>query len=295
MHRASPARCSTAARSARVILIITEDAWTFDVLPRLEVAGADISMIQVICTDKDGSGSPLFPRDLHLIGNAKPAPALVVVDAWLDTVPTTYRVRDPQDARAALHPWKEVASATGAAVLLLCHTNRLATGDTRNKYGTTYALRQKVRTALYAIQDDGGNLVLGPDKANGVVTETASVLTIKSIQKFDPTDDHDGTVPLLTYVRESDRTIKEHVLGAHEAEHGDDPQDRVDAETWLRDYLQIEGPQAQSADAKREAKKAGIAERTLQRARGKLQVVIGYEGRPAKSVWSLPEQVSTDA
>ena len=64
-------------------------------------------------------------------------------------------------------------------------------------------------------------------------------------------------MPKLDYVRESDRTIKEHVLGAHEAEHGEDPQERADAETWLRQYLEIEGPRAESAEAKQEAKRAG--------------------------------------
>jgi hypothetical protein len=34
------------------------------VRPRLDVAGADLDMIRVICIDKDGSGAPIFPRDL---------------------------------------------------------------------------------------------------------------------------------------------------------------------------------------------------------------------------------------
>ena len=67
--------------------------------PRLEVAGADLAMMWVICIEDDGSGAPTFPRDLHLIADAKPAPALVIVDAWLDTVPAVLSVRDPQQAR----------------------------------------------------------------------------------------------------------------------------------------------------------------------------------------------------
>ncbi len=270
---------------ARVILVITEDAWTFDVLPRLEVAGADISMIQVICTDRDGSGSPMFPRDLYLIADADPVPAMVVVDAWLDTVPATYRVRDPQDARRALHPWKEVASTTGAAVLLLCHTNRLATGDTRNKYGTTYALRQKVRMALYAIQDDGGNLVLGPDKANGVVTEAASVFTIKGIQKFDPTEDHDGTVPLLAHLYESDRTIKQHVLGAFDSERGDD--DDVDA--WLTAFLKEgdEGKQ-KATEVFKATDAAGFSKDKAKRAKQRLGVMSVRPGGDGPWFWQMP-------
>ena len=47
---------------------------------------------------------------------------------------------------------------------------------------------------------------------------------------------------------------------------------KADAERWLREYLQKEGPRAKFADAKREATKAGITEKVLRRARGKLGV-----------------------
>ncbi|WP_459979897.1 AAA family ATPase, partial [Mycobacterium avium] len=146
-----------------VILVVTEDDWQTTVLPRLEVAGVDLAMVSVICAERDGSGAPVFPRDLPLIRNADPAPALVAVDAWLDTVPSQLSVRDPQQARQALHPWKEVATTTGAAVLLLCHTNRVATANARDKYGATGELRKKARMTLFAQTDDDGHLVVGPE------------------------------------------------------------------------------------------------------------------------------------
>jgi hypothetical protein len=40
-----------------VVLVLTEDDWSKDVRPRLELAGADLGMIKVICTDTDGSVS----------------------------------------------------------------------------------------------------------------------------------------------------------------------------------------------------------------------------------------------
>lgn len=280
---------------ARVLLILTEDDWSTEVLPRLLVAGADIAMIDVICTEVDGSGSPVFPRDMQLIRETGPNAALIVVDAWLDTVPAQIRVRDTQQAREALHPWKEAATSTGAAVLLVTHTNRIASGDTRDTYGATVGLRQKARMTLYGIQDDDGNLVIGPDKANGVATVNANIFAINSAPHFPPTADHDGTVGRLMHVRESDRAIKAHVLGAFEAERGEDPQERISAEMWLRDYLLKEGPRAKSAEAKREAGRVFISEKMLRRAREKLRVVYGYEGFPADSVWSLPEQLDGGA
>lgn len=80
-----------------------------------EAAGADLNMVRVICGEEDGSGTPVFPCDIELIDTISPTPAMVVVDCWLDTVPAKLQVRDAQQARQALHPWKELETRTGAA------------------------------------------------------------------------------------------------------------------------------------------------------------------------------------
>ncbi len=288
--RAVPELGIPARAPQHVLLVITEDAWTDTVLPRCEVAGVDLDYVSVICAEDDGSGAPVFPRDMDLVRNADPQPVLIVVDAWLDTVAANLSVKDPQQARRALHPWKEVATHTSAAVLLLTHTNRLDTGNARDKYGSTGELRKKARLTLFAQQDDDGNLVVGVEKANTTKALPASMFTIDPIQHFDATDEHDGSVPRLRYIGQSDRTARDHIADQFDGEHGDDRQERQDAATWLRGYLEVEGPDAHSAEAKREAKKAGISERTLQRARKKLGVVIGYTGQPPVSTWSLPDQ-----
>ena len=70
-------------------------------------------------------------------------------------------------SRPAKHsPVERSRDIADAAVLLLCHTNRVASPNARNRYGATYALRQKARLTLYAQQDDEGYLLIGPEKAN---------------------------------------------------------------------------------------------------------------------------------
>jgi hypothetical protein len=150
-----------AREPGRVLLVLTEDDWRTEVRPRLEVAGADLDMVEVICTDKDGSGSPVFPRDIELIAG-EPHPVLVVVDCWLDTVPSSLQVREPQGARQALHPWKDVGTRTNAAIWLLCHTNRVASARARDKYGVTSELRKKARLTVYCQSDEDGNPSGGP-------------------------------------------------------------------------------------------------------------------------------------
>lgn len=280
--------------AGRVLLVLTEDEWSSTVRPRLEVAGADLTMIDVIATEADGSGSPIFPRDMHLVVTATPAPALVIVDAFLDTVTAGLTMKDPQQARQALHPWKEAATVTGAAVMLLTHTNRVDSKNARDRYGITGELRKKARMTLYAQQDEDGNLVVGPEKSNIVGKVAASKFTIRPEQFFPASVDHDGTVPKLVYLGESDLTAAEHLRESWDDEHGDPAGDRTEAEQWLEDFLAEQG-KTSSKDVKAGAKKVGIAERTLKRASKFLGVRIESEEFPRVTYWSLPDsQASQD-
>jgi hypothetical protein len=270
---------------AHVILVCTEDDWTTTVQPRLDVAGADLAMVQMICIDDDGSGAPVFPRDLFLIAEADPAPALVVVDAWLDTVPAALSVRDPQQARQALHPWKELATATDAAVLLLCHTNRVASANARDRYGATIELRKKARMTQFAQLDEDGLLVVGPEKANTAATVEASKFTISPIQHFPPTDDHDGTVPLLSYLGESTQTAREHLAANYAADHDSGSGD--DAVAWLAAFLAA-GPRW-STDIHSAREEAGISEKKLKSAKKRLNVASGRTGSDGPWFMRLPQ------
>jgi hypothetical protein len=265
--RAMPALGIPARDPADVILVLTEDDWAETVLPRLTVAGADMDRISVICADDDGTGSPTFPDDMGLILDADPAPALIVIDAWLDTVPSNLMVRDAQQSRAALHPWKEAAAKTGAAVLLLTHSNRVATSNMRDKYGATAALRQKARMTLYALADpDDGTLIIGPDKANGAPTRTnASRFRILAEQYFNPTPDHDGTVPSLQFVGET-KPIKEHLLDLFATEQRK-PRQGTEAEQWLAEYL-ADGPHLATEVEKAAA--GGFSAAQLRRAKDRI-------------------------
>ncbi len=147
---------------------------------------------------------------------------------------TTFR--DAQQSRLALHPWKEAAGQTKAAMTLLAHSNRLETANIRDRYGASASLRQKARMTLYCL-GDGETLYVGPDKSNGAPSQTkATVFRIKAVQHFEPTPDHDGTVPLLEVVGQSDKTIREHLAEAFEAERNKNKSPSA-GELWLREFL----------------------------------------------------------
>ena len=70
-----------ARKPGLVMIVVTEDDWETDVLPRLLVAGADLSKARVICEEKDGSGAPMFPRDNDRILEWDEPISMIVVDA----------------------------------------------------------------------------------------------------------------------------------------------------------------------------------------------------------------------
>lgn len=269
---------------AHVLLVLTEDDWSSTVRPRLEVAGADLSRVMVICTDTDGSGAPEFPRDMDLVLGADPVPALVIVDAWLDTVPGRLSVKDPQQARQALHPWKEAATVTDAAIMLLTHTNRMASANARDKYGATSELRKKARMTLFAQQDDEGNLVVGPEKANTAGSVAASIFTIDPIEFFEATEDHDGTVPLLRYIGESDVSARDMVADVASGD-GTDQRHALD-DLLLR--LLADGPVgATKAQAATEA--AGFSTDQTKRAKKRIGAKSVRDSFGGGWVWQLDQ------
>ncbi|WUV50982.1 AAA family ATPase [Nocardia vinacea] len=293
-----------AREPAHVILVVTEDDWSTTVRPRLDVAGVDRAYVHVLCEAKDGSGSPTFPDDMGEIENAPFTPALIVVDAWLDTVPAKWSVRDPQQARLALHPWKDLATRTGAAVLLLTHTNRANTANARDKYGATAELRKKARMTLFAQadSDDDTCMIVGPEKSNIALAAKATRFRKVPKDHFDPTDDNDGTVPLLEYVGLEDKSSRELIAEAFHGPEDDESDERTDAEEaeeWLVDFLSEVNEVGKRGKPKTEpvpgktvrdaARAAGIKEHTLKRAAKKIGVIYSKAGFPATNHWSLDD------
>lgn len=278
-----------------VVLVLTEDDWSTTVRPRLELVGADLAMVRVICTEADGSGSPVFPDDMWTVTDAANGAALVIVDAWADTLPGALSVRDPQQARQALHPWRELATRAGVAVLLSGHTNREKGGNVRNAYGLTAELRKKARATLLAQPDpdDDTVLLLGPEKSNVAGKVPASRFRIEPVRVFDPTEYTDGTVPRLRWIGDAERPARE--LYAEAAERTDDDQehDRTESEQWLEDYLTANGATPRKTVLAAAAREK-LAERTVKRAATHLGIVSQQSGFPRTATWALPSRATSD-
>lgn len=277
-----------ARQPANVVMVLTEDDWSTIARPRLEIAGADLDYIRVICAERDGSGSPVFPRDMDIVEQAAKDAVLVIVDAWADTLPGTLSVKDPQQARQALHPWKELGTRTGAAVLLSGHTNREKGSNVRNSYGMSGELRKKARLTILAQPDpeEDGVLVIGPEKTNLAPQVPASKFRIESVQVFAPTEDSDGTVPRLVWVGDAQQSAREMFADIAAAEHGDGADDRNDVDEWLRSFL-AQGSQ-KATEVYSAADANGFSKDQIKRSKRRIKAVAERPVNPGPWFWSLP-------
>ncbi len=167
-------RVTTGPDAIDVVVIVAEDSPDATVLPRLKAAGADLGRIHLITMDPETyTGVPTIPgHSTQVAGLIRDAGAsLVIVDPWLSIVPGALRVSDTQQARQALDPVTRLARETGAAFVLVTHTNRMASTKARDLYGATVALRQAGRVCVMAVQDPGDETVLyvGVEKSNIIV------------------------------------------------------------------------------------------------------------------------------
>jgi hypothetical protein len=245
-----------------VILIATEDGWADTIRPRLEVAEADLDRVYVFSESADGTGSPTFPDDMDKLRSSGIAPSLVVVDAWIDTVPGGLPVKDTQKVRRAVAPWKSYAADTNAAVLLVAHTNRGDRDNLRNTYGLSVALRQVARSTLYAAEDhDTSALLVGPDKSNLGGRAMAQRFERTPVQHFPSTDQNDGTVARLGYLGTDGRTITDALADQLLDKQPERKTDAID--DWLRAALASGA--VRSTDLEERAKEQGYNPSQLHR------------------------------
>ncbi|MGO2426790.1 MAG: AAA family ATPase [Corynebacterium flavescens] len=206
--RGLPTAGIPAGKPRHVLLFLAENGWADMDRPRLEVAGADLDYVHVIASNEDGTGAGTFSTHIqHLIEDMPDKPALIVADPWLDTVPGNLNVKDGQQAKMALRPWRELAVKHNAGVLLVAHTNRIASASARDKYGATAELRKTARMTLYAqLDDETGYLAVGPEKSNLVPSGAkADLYRFNAVTPPGFTD----TVPYLEYVGQSEFTASE--------------------------------------------------------------------------------------
>lgn len=290
LSRGFPLPDGTRHEASGALLVMPEDGAGDTIRPRLENAGADLSrigLIQTVTDPTDGLETmPTIPDHIADIENAIEAigARLLIIDPLLGCLGDGVNEYRDKEVRRALAPLIAMCERRRIALIGLLHISKANTGNAKHRGNASVAFMNLSRSTLYAASDPDlpGGFVLAQSKTN-----------------LGP------LVPSLRYRLEGQENGHARVawegLSAHTAEslnaQGASQEERSelrDAEDFLRDIL-ANGPLLYSAVVKL-ARNAGIADRTLKRAKASLRV----ESKKARTqdgqwTWQLPPAREPDA
>jgi len=257
------------------VILSAEDGLADTIRPRFDAAGGDPSKVVAVSTVPDGEGSErqiAIPDDLHMIEAAieRVEAVLVVIDPLMAFLPGEVNSHRDQDVRRALAPLARLAERTEAAVLVIRHLNKGAGGNALYRGGGSIGIVGAARSGLLIANhpDDDGRRVLASIKSNLAAPAPSLVFGLASTDNGSVRVDWKGESSLDAAALLSAPTDHEERSALSEAQE------------FLKEIL-ADGP-VLAKDAQEEARGAGIAERTLKRARSALGVVAKREGEPGQ-------------
>src|SRR5918998_235000 len=266
---------------AGVVLLSAEDGLADTIRPRLDAAGADTERILALATvpeGRTGERTICIPNDLHLVERAigRVGAGLVVVDPLMAFLGEKTDAHKDQHVRRALAPTAALAESKGAAVLIVRHLNKAAGGNSLYRGGGAIGIIGAARSGLVVAKDpeDPERRILAANKHNLSSAAPSLLFTLETALNGAARVVWGGTSSL-----NAGDILKEPA----------DPEQRSamsEAKEFLLKEL-AEGPVA-AERVKKDARGAGVSERTLKRAKRALAVGSEKEGDGSWS-WALLE------
>jgi hypothetical protein len=267
---------------AGVVLLTAEDGLADTVVPRLQAAGADLERILALeAVPETLPRPPRLPDDSDWIAQSvqQVSAALVIIDPLMAFLSGKVNSHRDQDCRLALHPLAKMAEKTGAAVVVIRHLNKATGGSPLYRGGGSIGIIGAARSGLLVARDpdDPERRVLASLKCNLAKLPPSLAYSIS------PADN--GAIR-VGWVGESAHTAASLLAVPQSDEDKGAVQDAVEV---LRSI--ISSGQRPADEVKREARNAGVSERTLYRAKSVLGVcsrLVGF-GADGKWYWGLPD------
>jgi hypothetical protein len=283
-----------------VIIVATEDAWEYVIVPRLKVAGADASRcFRVnITTTKYGSVELSLPDDLPALTPLvkQHDVALLLLDPIISRLGSKLDTHVDAEVRQALEPLRGFAEALRLAVLGIIHPNKSQSGiptDPLNMIMGSRAFSAVSRSTLFLQADpEDARLYLLHIKNNvGPQAPTLEFSITDALAGFDDARE-EVHAPRVDWRGEHDpqerwQNLLQELRSKEQKAKAPDSA-RVSAAEFLSRYL-AKGP-AESSVVIAAASKAGIIKRTLQRAADDLKITKSWtQDHPPKMLWALME------
>jgi len=270
-----------------VVLLSAEDGVADTIAPRLELAGADLDLVTVIehLELPDGKPVPLeLPTDLdQLEAVVRDLGArLVTIDPLVAYLAGSVNANRDQDVRRALHPVRDMAERTGAAILLVRHLRKAATDSAVQRGGGSIGIIGAARVGLMVARDPAD-----PDRRILAMTKS-NVGPIPPAMAYRLLPDDALGVAAVAWEGPTDHRADD-LLGAPVERPA--PKREL-AEKLLRELL-ADGPRRRS-EIEEAAEEAGVSWRTVETAKADLGVWSEQRPEPGKRGagaywWRLPD------
>jgi hypothetical protein len=275
-----------------IVIVATEDARNYTIVPRLMAAGADLDKVFFADVETStGIDSALsLPRDLPALEQqiVEQGVAAVFLDPIMSRLDAALDSHKDGEVRQALEPLSAMAERTDCMVMGLIHVNKSASNDPLTTLMASRAFAAVARAVLFVMVDpqDEKARLLGQPK-NNLGRSDLPTLAFQIVgEKVAETSEGPVWTGKLHWTGETERSIHDALQEAVETRGGN----RTvvsEATDWLQDYLTEQGGSADSADVKREGLKAGHGQGALQRARAKLPITTKPVGFPRRTHWVL--------
>jgi hypothetical protein len=263
-----------------VVLLSAEDGVADTIVPRLLAAGGDPSRVFVLEEVVDGADvRPPLVTDLAAIEHAlaEADGALLVIDPLVAHLPPDVNANVDADVRRVLRPLSLLVQQRGAALLMVRHLNKDRSKSALYRGGGSIGFAGAARTVL----------VVGKHPADGTDTRRVLVPSKTNLAKrqaglvFEIVADTDESPPHLRWEREPlDITADELLSPTGADQPAPEGSSMADAISFWHEVLK-DGPQP-SETVRFEAKAAGIAWRTLDRAKSAAGVKSKKDGEPLR-------------
>ena len=276
-----------------VVVVATEDSWAHTIVPRLAVAGADLSLVGRIDVVTTGIRQEIsLPDDLGRLEQliVYNRVALVLLDPLLSRLNARLDTHKDAEVRQALEPLARIAHDTRVALTGIIHVNKGSSQDVMRALMGSTAFGAVARSVLYVMRDPedetGSTRLCGHAKNNlGVLAKTLR-FGIADTKAGDTPDDGPVYAGKVVWKGEDPRSVAEAVLSV--SEDPDVRTETAEAILWLTDYLTHCGGVSHSNKVKQEAKSAGFTVGTLQRARQRMKVQVERTPTsPPQTYWRL--------
>ncbi len=267
-----------------VVVVSAEDGLADTIRPRLDAAGAVLRKVTAL-TAIQGSERQYpvtLPEHLPQIESAVlgTEAKLLVLDPLMAFLSPDVNTHRDHDVRRVLHALKEVAERTGAAILIVRHLNKSAGGSPIYRGGGSIGIIGAARSGLLVAKDpDNEELrVLASTKCN-LAAQPASLS-----YRLEP--GANGAVR-VAWLGSSSHTAQS-ILAMPE---GQGERDAVSQAAEVLGSILADGP-LEAKEVRRQARQAGVSDRTIDRAKELVGVKASKEGfgKEGRWLWSIERQ-----